>query len=497
MSQDLHNLDEIFKLAYQRSEETPSIDVWDKINANINKNDAVKYKRRFIAWKRTAFILILLMTGSILYESGIFKFQAVRTGDGNIGKKLNLLYKEKPLAPGSNNTVLNNSKNASSNPKEINEHHDKKGNANHSVSSYDEFFSQEKNQISETPLHELNNTQEIRSKLSPNRLEGRGNISSSRVKIISGTEEVNIKNKSNHFQVNKNQLMNKFGFLLLPQEKNSFEKIVVTFVDGLRQLQSPFTKDFWNNSNAKTNKGETIKYSKPFWTITAFISYQRVGYRLDSDWPMNITNIKHREVHEPSSYSGLLFDRQLKKQWSLQTGFTYSNTQIGISPQKMYALQGTSGNVAYKYVTSSGYAYIKPAFGAPPVVGDSLTTTDAKHTLQYISVPGIIKYQIGKKKFSVIPGVGLEANVLASAKLETELRDASNLEIISINKLKGTKSFNWSFIAEAEFQYQVNKRIAVHLRPVFRDAISPITKNNLVQTFPYSFGLGFGVKYRL
>jgi hypothetical protein len=162
----------------------------------------------------------------------------------------------------------------------------------------------------------------------------------------------------------------------------------------------------------------------------------------------------------------------------------------------MYAFQ-TGGDVSYKYVTSSGYAYIKPGFGTPPVIGDSLTTTEAKHTLQYISVPLIIKHQIGNKKLSVIPGAGIEANFLTSAKVETEIKDASNLETVTLTKLKGTKLFYWSVVAEAELQYSIDKKVLVSLRPAFRYAISPITKNNVVETFPRSFGIGLGIKIKL
>jgi hypothetical protein len=220
-----------------------------------------------------------------------------------------------------------------------------------------------------------------------------------------------------------------------------------------------------------------------------------MNYRLDNDLSA-VKKIKQSEAHEPSFSTGLLLTRQLKKGWSLQTGLIYSNTQIGISPQKLYALQDPAGSVDYKYITSSGYAYIKPSFGSPPVVGDSLTIAQAKHTLQFVSVPLVIKHSFGKNKLSFIPGAGVEANILTSAKLVTEIEDASNRENVSINKLKGTRSFYWSVTANAEVQYRVNKKIAVSLRPSFRYAISPITKNNVVETYPYSFGIGAGITYK-
>jgi hypothetical protein len=201
-------------------------------------------------------------------------------------------------------------------------------------------------------------------------------------------------------------------------------------------------------------------------------------------------------VHEPSFSVGMLATRQLKEKWGLQTGLIYSNTAIGISPQKIYALQDPAGDIAYKYITSSGYAYIKPGFGPPPAFGDVLTTTEAKHSLHSLSLPVVIKYTVGKNKFLFIPGAGLEANFITRAKLETEIEYANNRETVFINKLNGAKSFYWSLIADAELRYNTNNKLSFSLRPVFRYAISPITENNVVETFPYSFGAGLGMTYK-
>ena len=84
----------------------------------------------------------------------------------------------------------------------------------------------------------------------------------------------------------------------------------------------------------------------------------------------------------------------------------------------------------------------------------------------------------------------------ANAKAETEIEDAFNRELVSTNKLKGARSFYWSAITETELRYRVNNNLSLSFRPGFRFAISPITKNNDVNTFPYSFGLGLGLSYK-
>jgi Outer membrane protein beta-barrel domain len=189
----------------------------------------------------------------------------------------------------------------------------------------------------------------------------------------------------------------------------------------------------------------------------------------------------------------LLITRQFKNRWGLQSGLVYTSTQIGINPQKMYALQIPGGDIAYKFITSSGYAYIKLGIGQPPAVGDSITTSDAKHLLKHISVPLSVKYKMGKNKLTVSPTAGVEANFITSAKVEVGVDLASNREIVAVNKLNGIKTFYWSGIAGAEASYQLNKKLSVNIQPVFRFALSPITKENVVETFPYSFGIRAGV----
>jgi hypothetical protein len=131
--------------------------------------------------------------------------------------------------------------------------------------------------------------------------------------------------------------------------------------------------------------------------------------------------------------------------------------------------------------------------GQPPAVGDSITTSDAKHLLKHISVPLSLKYKIGKNKLTVSPSAGIEANFITSAKVEVGIDLASNREIVTVNKLKGIRSFYWSAVTGVEASYRVNKKMSVNVQPVFRYALSPITKNNVVETFPYSFGIRAGV----
>ncbi len=460
MNKDLHHIDDIFNSAQQQFEEDPSDEVWEKINAHLEKKDAASYKKRFILWKRTAILLLLLLTGFVLYESGILKQETGSASQNNTNQKINPSFNSSENnKPGSklDVVVINGST--------LNDQ-DQKNITNPNAAG----LSFEKNQPGKKEIIQKNKPE---------------------WSVFSSTPDKNKK-----FSPTEDLQENKLGLNLLKPDNNISRTATGLFktiiISQLPHVKDPgLKKTVADNNQKKKNNGNGL-----YWALSFFYSYDLMNYRLDNDLSA-IKKIKQSEAHEPSFSTGLLLTRQFKKGWGLQSGFVYSNTQIGISPQKLYALQESTGDVAYKYITSSGYAFIKPAFGSPPVVGDSLTTTQAKHTLQFLSVPLVIKHSFGKKKLTINPGAGVEANFLTSAKVETEITDASNLENVTINKLKGERSFYWSVAANADIQYQVNKKIAVSLRPSFRYAISPITKNNVVETFPYSFGLGATIKIKL
>ncbi len=63
--------------------------VKESLFAHLDKKDAESYKKRFIGWKRIALLLLLILAGLILYESGI-----VKTGTAHSTKEIVPLAKE-------------------------------------------------------------------------------------------------------------------------------------------------------------------------------------------------------------------------------------------------------------------------------------------------------------------------------------------------------------------------------------------------------------------
>jgi hypothetical protein len=463
MNKDLHDIDELFRSALNDHEEAPSAGAKESLDAALDKKEAEEYKKRFIVWKRAALLLLLLLAGFVLYESGLIK-----NGSGNYTAKKSTPANDKKS--GDKTELINQNKTIplNTNAEDIITNQPVIQNNNGTVSSKVISTDKQVNQFSQK--------QEAVFSIFTSRPTKKSNVPADYE-----TDLQTIKHRIESFnnQISKasiTELLFKKIFRLSPVAVSS----------------SPLNPENENNTVKNTPKKKPNPF-KPFWMITPFVSYEQTGYKLDSDDPLEANVIRHREVHEPSFSGGLLATRQFTDHWGLQSGLVYTSTQIGISPQKMYALQLPGGDVAYKFITSSGYAYIKLNNGQLPAVGDSITTSDAKHLLKHISIPLTLKYKIGKNKLSVSPSAGIEANFITSAKVEVGVDFASNREVVTLNKLKGIKSFYWSAVTGVEASYQVSKKLSVNVQPVYRFALSPITKNNVVETFPRSFGIRAGV----
>ncbi len=476
MNKDLHDIDKLFLDTLEGYEEKPSAALKENLDAALDKKEAKKYKKRFIIWKRTALLLLLLLAGLLIYESGVIK-----TRQGNYTAKKSVAETDK-----------------TSGDKKENNNQDKNIPAN-GVTDNNNVINQPFIQNDNAPVQQnqkdiitgpnalftIDNAAVLKKQESVSLFNKRQDPFFSVISPQPDKKEKSLTNYDNRLQTEPIEVLDKSIsndgitervtkniFLLPPPVISNPEPLVV------------------NNNNS--GKKKNIPF-KPFWLFSSFVSYEQAGYKLDSDDPLAVSNIKHREVHEPSFSGGLLMARQFTPYWSLQSGIVYTSTQIGISPQKMYALQLPGGDIAYKFISSSGYAYIKLKTGQQPAVGDSITTSDAKHLLEHNSIPLSVKYRIGKNKLSITPSAGIEANFISSAKVEVGIDLASNREIVTVNKLNGIKSFYWSAVTGVEASYRVNKKLSLNVQPVFRYALSPITKDNVVETFPYSFGVRAGV----
>lgn len=521
MDKHLPNIDKLFNEAYKTFEDEPSAASWDKLNAALDKEDAEKYKRRFIGWKRIAIVLLFLLSGFLIYETGV---GIKRRNPKDLTKKENTI--DSTVA---SDNIINYQKKTTAEIKT------KQQDANRPVTTFEkpeqlqppENWIETNEKVVDAPKanQQINaefEQTEIVITLPGSRKSIKKSTTDKTKNIIrpgviaedetgSITDITSSKNKKSNTKIEDNQIAN-----IAVQENRSIKRIFVSPITSIIKIEIPkpsfadltIKEPVLLTTNtiasiATPKKKKSSSSFKPSWSLTAFASNDWGQYKLDNDVQDNNGNqqdekeeINHREKHEGSFSAGVLATRQFSKHIALKTGLIYSNTAIGILPQEMYAAKKNDGSIAYKYITSSGYGFVKPGFGLPPAVGDSIRSTEAQHNLQTISVPLMLSYRFEKDKISISPAVGISANFITSANVKTEVTDALNKELVTINGLDGMKNVYASLVADVSLQYNYNSKWSFNLLPGFRYALTPITKGNVVKTFPYSFSIGAGITYK-
>ncbi len=509
MDKNLHDIDDIFNKAYHQYKDEPSDGVWEKLNAQLDKEDAEKYKKRFIGWKRTSILLLFLLSGIVLYESRsiLISDSMKRFSEKRILSEPVLPFKKQSNIPDDPTiNALNKSKNL-------------KQNSIISIPDGTGVLGKKAQSLPESEfINRLNRKEENITKLSSQ--VSRKQIDDNNGQIIPQISSIRELGKATIFSEQKEKILSII-------KNDGAEEGYATNKKNIEKIQKEKMRDFDSAVTILTAKNEPLgsntnilelplvsapvitmpsvfkgnKIAK--WTLTAYSSLDKSDYNLNNDQPDNIAGIQdkkeqisNREKHELSFSAGIMATRQLTRHFGFKTGIIYSNTSISIDPQEIYATLEPDGSIGYKYITSSGYGYVKPKFGGTPALGDSIQSSIARHNLQSFGIPFQVFYRVDKRKFSIMPSVGISLNFITSATVQTQVKDAFNREAIMINGLNGMKKVYIGLIADINFQYNYNNRWAFNLLPTLRYAVTPITQSNVVKTYPYSLGVGAGITYK-
>ena len=213
--------------------------------------------------------------------------------------------------------------------------------------------------------------------------------------------------------------------------------------------------------------------------------------------PGNANDIEGEEKHEFSSTYGALIDYKINKRWGVQSGITFSNTNINTEPEIIYAQPDNTGNIKYRINTSSGYGFILPSYSANPSIGDSLYAFTSTHLLRYVGIPLSATYSIVKGKFIFSAKAGASINFLTKGKIETTVEKGFDNSTETINNIQGLKKLYFTGLAGIGVDYKFTKRTSLAFVPTMRFALNSINKNAIVKSFPMSFGSSIGLKINL
>jgi hypothetical protein len=316
------------------------------------------------------------------------------------------------------------------------------------------------------------------------------------IKITNGTMADEETAENNKIEINKNITSEKPSETTLLTVNAKQEEAENKIPPSSQILKNDSLALSQNNAPSKSYKN---KQRNNNYTLTAFVSPDYSEYRLENDKRNSYDNkagIAKRERSDLSASLGVLLGYKIDNNVTIQSGIIYSSSNININPTKIYAEKDNAGMIKYRYNTSSGFGFIMPSFSASPAVGDSLFANGANHTLHYISMPLIAKFKLGNKKITFYPGVGVTFNFLTKATLTTDVEDRFNRETEYITKLESIRKIGYSLLLTPEIQYQLSKKTGLSAIPYFKYSLGAINKGNVVKTYPYTFGLGFGAVYK-
>ncbi|HUZ61915.1 MAG TPA: outer membrane beta-barrel protein [Hanamia sp.] len=517
MDKNLHDMDDIFNRAYKDFEDEPSDDSWNNLQADLDRRDAEKYRRKFIVWKSAAILLLIVLSGIIVYKS--FNKSIPRNG-----KTKNLTFEKKDTGNIQNTTIVNLEKNNDNYSDSLKTDLTKNSNNSSGKAKPEQEKNNKDNIIAIIPFGKPQKensiiTQKLKTPLIVKK-EKNQNLNFEKATLIAESKHPSYNEQNNNITTEKiknpkdhhlislagNEELNKAEFPDFQNYKPTPEVKIES--NDLFNLNIPlqnkpivFNKDSpikkWI---AGVNKNVFSQKFHPYWSVTGYGNNEWANYNLVNNEAGNVGSssqeISEDERHEGSYSFGFYVTRQFSRKWGLKSGIFFAYTEIGISPHNIFASKTPDGTVAYQYNTSSGYGFIKPDFGQPPALGDSVLCTEAEQNLQSLNVPIMATYTFSKNKFAITPGAGLSFSYVTKVSIKTEVTDMLNYETEQINGLNGLKNFHTSFIADINLQYNFNKRWSINLLPQFRCAITQITKDHVVKTFPYRYGIGAALTYK-
>ena len=530
MDENLHNIEDLFRDGLENNVEMPPLQAWKDIDNILNRDNVVSIKKKYTAMKRLAVLLLLLLLGFSIYEltnrhnaEGIVKDNGNGSNTESISKRsdketglshiipsqkivdsINLNIKNKENIPNDNSV---DNKNTATNiiqiqPGTINVIENKSSSSN-TTNYLTEKDSYNKN-ISINNTVDNNNTVEdnIFSSKNKRKLRAKGGY---KVRINSPKpSEYEQQSIVNTYANENNQQLNQLK-RLSPVAIDKINRLKKDSIDSKKLLQSLAVikiippDDTKNTVATNTKRKGSNKPSRL--SFTPFFSPDIAWYRLQEDkpdnQPDNLAAIEKSEKHEFSSTVGALVDYKLNRHWSLQSGLTYSNTNITVQPKTIYAQSDNIGSVKYRINTSSGYGYVLPSFSSTPAIGDSLYAFTSTHTINYIGIPLAIKYNITKGKFSFNMMAGFSTNILIRGKIETTVAKGFNNETEVVNNLQGLRKIYFSGLAGLGIDYKLNKKISLSFAPTYRFALNSINQDAPVKSYPNSLGLLIGLKIGL
>jgi opacity protein-like surface antigen len=547
MAEDLHkdNLEDFFKDTFDEQSDlsglddwdVPSDGVWEKVEKAINKDD--RSDKGIIWWRYWgigALGLILLITSILYYyidrkENG--KEKITRTEDSLLNQKSDKDATNQSLIDQNNSTkktnnqqdenlpsFLNNDKKTSSEktPKVENptskDNISNKNNNTHSIPS-------EKNKPQNKKLEDKiitpspNNDKDSETTNSkPIKKQKEIAVSQEHKKAAAGNDLIEHENNSLTASTDQDSTITNsvvtFEVLQLIPTKVLLVETQSTTPDTMELMRTPFTD--------LEDKPESKKTAKGFYAGAFFApTYTDRQIKITGN-PVIPRVLKENEMGQFSYAVGLNLGYKLSKNWSIESGFNYSNLTLQHNRRKQvrYTALGEQMNSRGEFEreynfdigTSGGDVNTDIALARDsdsPVAENEFIALQlkAKVNIQYGSIPLITRYQFGKGKLQIGLKAGLMNKFVLDASFRYEeikiarndFRLVLNDRVYRSRPLQNIKKYEADFLIGAGISYNFNEKMWLSVEPTFTRSINPLYENQLFKTYPVVTSLDIGFNY--
>ncbi len=526
MSENLHDIDKLFRDGLEEHEDVPAEKIWDAVESNLDKNNVIQIKRRYNNLKKIAAVLLLLLLSTVVYElynkNEQHKALVNKNNNDKQQKKsdeANKVADERKAStlaviPQAENTTAAKQNEQTALPPEPENTQNTKNTAdaiNSTEVAADKikhkqpaFSAAEKNAgASETINKTENGIVPVQNKNAAAfyRRTAVNKATKNNTKIRNSVSEADTENNS---VSNENEAT-------VVKELTAYAKTKLYAIHANPILNTDVIKFRQSPDALIKNTAKKATAFKPFhFSVSAFIAPQYASNNIKEELhnrnsgpggpPQTNGNhhkeIKNEEQHKAAYSAGVLVEIPVGKNWSIQSGITYLHKKITIEPKKIYARLDNDGKAKYLFDCSSGYAYISSKTTATPAVGDSINAAASSTALGYLGLPLAVNYSFAVGKFKIIPVAGGIINFLVKQKIETELGQGTTKAKETINTIQGLKSTYFTASAGVSFEYALNKKIALSFTPAANFALSSINKAAAVKSYPNSLGLAGGLKIK-
>jgi hypothetical protein len=535
MDEHLHDIDKFFYDNIEGHSEYPPKKVWDKIEAGLDRNTAVRYRKKYETVKRVALVLLILFLGVLLYEV-ISRHPGKTEVTGN-GKK-NPQQENSITQPGDKvstrkgvETIDHNSRENNSGTKIQQDHSnlvikENAGSRNDKASVSLTIT----NKIADIRQGPVNSKRKLKNPLAvttkdhqvpglktSNKPDQNNNVSYKRAKykmLEAGKLNVDVNSPEtssgteNEKTPPEKQLRTPtfIGSIALTiQKKDNIPGLSqVVKVPGNNPVQEQGQSAVVSSVPEKTVR---LKLPKHALSLSIYFSPAAAWNTLQNDQPHHAgggggrvedhNEIKKSENNRIAYSGGVKFGYGLNKKLTIQAGLNYTRSSTTIHPKLIFADRDNNGNVRYRLDCSSGYTFLLPPNISNPNAGDSLVVNDSRNFLSYIGIPVSVEYKFLDGKFSLSASAGGQVNVLLKGKTSAVFGKGTMSQASASSNTQGLRSSYISALAGITGELQLSKKISLTIAAAAQLGLSPINSGASVKTRSNYLGGAAGLKLRL